>query len=102
MASIGRMRLRLTELQELDKEAQKLRAIKELQEGWTDIDRVLYHQGLPFVSEVIQIELISQHYNNSLVGYFSINKTKEFIGRKYYLPSFGKDVEAYFKGCNVC
>ena len=42
-ASIGGIRLRLAELQESDKEAQKLRATKELQEGWTDIDGVLHH-----------------------------------------------------------
>ena len=52
-ASISRMRLRLAELQKLDEETQKLRAIEELKESWTDIDRVLHHQELPFVPKII-------------------------------------------------
>ena len=79
-ANIGRMRLRLAELQESDEEAQKLRATEELQKGLTDIDRVLHHQGLPFVPEIIQTELISQHHDDPLEGYFGINKTRELIG----------------------
>ena len=42
-ASIGGMRLRIAKLQESDDEAQKLRATKESQENWMDIDRVLQH-----------------------------------------------------------
>ena len=78
------MRLRLAELQESDDEAQKLRATEELQEGWTDIDGVLHHQGLPFVTEIIQTELISRHHDDLLAGHFGINKTRELIGWKYY------------------
>ena len=57
-ASIGSMRLRLQELQETDSEAQKIRA-EGLKEGWEEADGVLHHQSLPFVPEVIQIELIN-------------------------------------------
>ena len=96
------MRLRLAELQESDDEARKLRATEELQEGWTDIDGVLHHQGLPFVPEIIRTELISRHHDDPLAGHFGIDKTRELIGRKYYWPSLRKDVEAYVKGCNVC
>ena len=52
-ASIGGMRLRLSELQESDPEAQKLKSKEQLPDGWENIDRVLYHQGLPFVPEAI-------------------------------------------------
>ena len=83
-ASIGGMRLRLAELQESDDEARKLRATEELQEGWTDIDGVLHHQGLPFVPEIIRTELISRHHDDPLAGHFGIDKTRELIGRKYY------------------
>ena len=83
-ASIGGMRLRLAELQESDDEARKLRATEELQEGWTDIDGVLHHQGLSFVPEIIRTELISRHHDDPLAGHFGIDKTRELIGRKYY------------------
>ena len=96
------MRLRLAKLQKLDKKAQKLRAIEKLQEGWIDINRVLHHQKLPFVLEIIQTELISRHHNDLLAEHFGINKTRELIGRKYYWPNLRKDVEAYVKDCNVC
>ena len=102
MASISEMRLRLVKLQESDKEARKLRAMEELQKGWTDINGVLYYQGLLFMPEVIWTELISQHHDNPLADHFGINKTRKLIGRKYYWPSLRKDVEAYVKGCNVC
>ena len=95
------MRLRLSELQESDAEAQKIRA-GELKDGWEEFDGVLHHQGLPFVLEVIPIELISWHHDDLLAGHFHIDKTRELIGRKYYWPSLRKDVEAYVKGCNVC
>ena len=76
------MRLRLVELQELDGEVQQIKA--EGFNRYEDNDGVLYHKGLLFVSRVIETELISQHYNNQLAGYFCINKTKELIGQKYY------------------
>ena len=44
----------------------------------------------------------SQHYNNSLVGYFGINITRKLIEQKqYYWLSFKKDIKAYIKSCNV-
>ena len=49
----------MSELQELDPEAQELKSKKQLPDGWEDINRVLHHQGLPFVHKVIQTELIS-------------------------------------------
>ena len=67
-----------------------------------DINRVLHYQELSFISKIILIKLISQHHNNLLVGYFDINKTRIFIGQKYYWLNFKKDVEAYAKGCNIC
>ena len=99
-ASIGRMRLRLAELQESDDEARKIRA--EGVDGYEDVDGVLHHQGLPFVPEIIRTKLISRHHDDQLAGHFGIDKTRELIGRKYYWPSLRKDVEAYVKGCDVC
>ena len=97
------MRLRLTELQESDIEAQKIRA-EELKEGlgkYINVDGVLYHQGLLFMPKIIWTKLIKWYHNNLLTGHFGINKTKELIGRKYYWPSLRKDVEAYIKGCDI-
>ena len=74
----------------------------ELQEGQTDIDGVLHHQGLLFMPKVIWTELISRHHDDLMASHFGINKTRELIGRKYYWPSLKKDVEAYVKGCDVC
>ena len=77
------MRLWLAELQESNKESRKIRE-KGLKEGYKEVDRVLHHQGLLFIPEIIQTELISYYHNDSLTGHFGINKTKELIGRKYY------------------
>ena len=94
------MRLRLVELQESDKEAWKIKA--EGLNKYEKLDGVLYHQGLPFVPEAIQTEIINQHHNDLLAGHFGIDKTKDLIGRKYYWPNLRKDIEAYVKGCDVC
>ena len=75
------MRMRLSELQDDDKEAKKLRS-KGLPEHWKDIKQVLHYQDLFHVSKVICSELISRHHNNPLVGYFGIEKTRELIARK--------------------
>ena len=96
--SIDSMRLRLQELQETDSEAQELRT----KDGYQDIDRVLQHQGLPFMPKAIWIELISRHHNDPLVGHFGIEKTCKLLSKKYYWPTLRHDVEVYVKGCDVC
>ena len=42
-ASIGSMKLRLSELQESDSEAQELKSKEQLHDGWENIDGVLQH-----------------------------------------------------------
>ena len=76
------MRLWLAEQQESDDKAQKIKA--EYLNGYEKLDGVLYHQGLSFVPEAIQTEIISQHHDDFLVGHFGIDKTKDLVGRKYY------------------
>ena len=51
------MRLRLSELQESDDEARKIRA-EGLKDDYEEVDGVLYHQRLPFIQEATQTELI--------------------------------------------
>lgn len=50
-----------------------------MQEGWEDIEGVLYYQSLRYIPEIICLELISRHHDNLLAGHFGINKTQEFI-----------------------
>ena len=95
------MRLRLSELQESDDEARKIRA-EGLKGDYEEVDGVLHHHGLPFVPKTIRTELISRHHDDPLVGHFGIDKKRELVGRKYYWPSLRKDVENYVRGCDVC
>ena len=77
------MRLRLLDLQDNNDQARKLQAA-DLPEEWEDIKGVLQYGGLFYISEIIWLELISQHHDNPLVGHFGIDKTQELIARKYY------------------
>ena len=94
------MTLRLVELPESDKKAQKMRT--EDLNGYEKLDGILYHQGLLFLPKVIWTEIIGRYHDNPLAGHFGIDKTKDLIGQKYYLPSLRRDIEAYVKGCDIC
>lgn len=96
------MRLQLPELQQSDKETQRIKAARRLQKGWENIDRVLYHQSLAFVLEIICLELINWYHDDPLAGYFGIDKTRELITKKYYQPILRYNVKAYMKSCNTC
>ena len=95
------MRLKFSELQESDYKTWKIKA-KGLKNIHKKVDGVLHYQGLSFIPEIIQIKLISWYHNNLLEGYFSINKIRELIGRKYYWPSLKEDAKAYIKGGDIC
>ena len=71
--SIGGMRLRLVELQAGDGQAQKIRA-KKLGGNQEDSDEILYYQGLLYIPEIIQTELIRRHHDDPLSGHFGIEK----------------------------
>lgn len=86
MASIGAMRLRLLELSESDSEAKKLKN-KDLLEDWEDVGGLLQYQGLLYVPEIIRSKVISCHYDDPLVGYFKIEKTRELVSRNYFWPT---------------
>ena len=88
------MRLRLSELQELDDGAQKIRAERP-KDAYKEFGGVLHHKGLSFVPEAIQTEFISRHHGDLLAGHLGNVKTRELIGRKYYLPSLRRDIESY-------
>ena len=52
IVSIADMKIILSELQDDDKEAKKLRS-KGLLEGWKDIKQVFHYQGLLYVPKII-------------------------------------------------
>ncbi len=91
--------MRLPELQAEDQEAWRIRE-QGLKKGWEEIKEVLYHQGLLYVPEIVRTELISRHHDDPLAGYFGIDKIRELIARKYYWPTFRRDVETYVTGCD--
>ena len=78
------MRLQLSKLQENDEEAKLFRGFAGIPEGWEDVERVLQCDGLSYVPTIIRSKVISRHYNNPLTEHFSIDKTRELVGRKYY------------------
>ena len=80
------MKMRLSELQDNDKKAMKLR-LEGLLESWENIEQVLYYQGLPYVLKVICSKLINRHHDNPLVGHFGIEKTCKLVAKKYYWPT---------------
>lgn len=69
------MRLKLSELQSRDLEAQKFGVAKFVAERWKNIDGVLYYWGLLYVLKIIYLELISCHNNKRLAEQFEIDKT---------------------------
>ena len=95
------MRLRLVELQAEKGQARKIK-VEKLGGNWGDSDRILHHQGLPYIPEIIRTELISRHHNDPLAGHFGIEKTRELVARKYYWETLYHDVEVYVRGCDVC
>ncbi len=42
------------------------------------------------------------HHDDLLAGHFGIDKIRELIARKYYWPTFRRDIEAYVTGCDIC
>lgn len=69
--SIGKRKLRLTKLQESDKNVQKIKV--ESLTRYKDINKVLHYQRL---LNIIFTELISQYLNNPLAEHFGINKIR--------------------------
>ena len=77
------MKLRLVELQAENGQVRKIRAEK-LGRNWQNSNKILHHQGLPYIPEIIRTDLISRYHNNPPAGYFRIKKTPKLAIRKYY------------------
>ena len=97
-ASIGSMRFRIQELQEINCKAQESRQ----KDSYQEINRVLHHQGLLFVSKAIRIKLISRNNEKPLASYFGIEKNRKLLVRKYYWRTLYHNVEAYVKSYDIC
>ena len=95
------MKLRLLELQAEDSQARKIRSEK-LGRNWQDSNRILHYQGMPYIFEIIKIELISKYYHIQQADYFGIKKIPEFVARKYYCKTLRHNIEVYVKGCDIC
>lgn len=81
-ASISGMKLMIPKLQKLNKNIWKIR-IEGLKNRYDKVNGVLHNQELSFISQIIGTELISQHNNNLLTSYSTINKTLKLIIQKY-------------------
>lgn len=62
---------------------------------------MLHYQKLLFVYKIIWIKFINQNYNKFLLDYFGLNKIKNLIDQKKYLPNLRKHDKSYVNGCNV-
>ena len=99
--SIGGITLRLVELQAKDGQAQKFRA-KKLGGNWQDSNKILYHSGLLYSSEIIINELITRHHDDPLANHFSIKKMQKLFTREYYWKTLRHNIVVYVKGCDIC
>lgn len=79
-----------------------MRTFNSLPKGCKDVEEVLYHQGLPYVPEIIYTKLISNYHNDILASHFKIDKTRKFIARKYYWSTLCCNIKAYIKSCDSC
>ena len=77
-------------------------AIMALHNGYKEIDKIFYHQSIPFIPKTIPMELISRHYNNLCASYFVIKKTCELLAQRYYWLIFWYNVKAKVKGYDNC
>ena len=103
ITNIRDMRLQLPELQDNNKEAKALRLdAVGFPEGWKDDKGVLQYQSLLYVLEIICSKVITCHHNDLFTRHFRIDKTWELVIRKYYWPTFYRNIKIYIQGCNVC
>ena len=50
----------------------------------------------------MKTELISRHHNNPPAGHFGIEKTQEYVAKKYHWKTLCHNVKIYVRGCDVC
>ena len=60
-----------------------------------EIERMLHHDGKPYIFETLQVDLLEENLDDSLAGYFGVEKTLELFSRKYYWLKMRVVVEKY-------
>lgn len=63
---------------------------------------IFYYQGFLQVFKIIYSKIINHYYNNLLIGYFEIEKTKQFIANIYFWSIICQDIKAYVKSYDIC
>ena len=71
-------------------------------ENGKDVKGVFQYWDVLYVPEIIYFKVISCQYNDLIVKYFGIDKTRELIAKKYYSSTLYFDVETYIQRCNIC
>ena len=74
------MSLRLSELQDNNKEGKALRSDAiGLLEDWENDKEMLQYWSLLYIPEIIHSKVINYHYDDLLVGHFRIDKIWELV-----------------------
>jgi hypothetical protein len=63
---------------------------------------VLHIKGLVYVPLALIPQIIREHYDALVHGYFGIDKTYEHITRNYYFLNMRKKVEKYINKYETC
>lgn len=82
--NIRGMRLRLLQMLEDDLETKGFK--KNLPEYWDDMKTVLYFHIFLYVSDITHSTIINCHYNDILLNFFQIEKTRKLLNKKYFCP----------------
>lgn len=52
------------------------------------MENVFFYYDFPYISKIICFKIIIFPYNNPLIGYLEIKKTRKLIIKKYFRPTF--------------
>ena len=67
-----------------------------------DISKWDKHNGLWFVSEEHNLEVLQQHNDSQVAGHWGRHGTQELVSRNFTLERWSQDVANYVAGCIQC
>lgn len=67
----------------------------QLGESWLETKKVLHYNNKLYISKTFRVNLIEKNYIDPLAKHFGVEKTLEFLIRKYYWPKIRADIEKY-------
>ncbi len=75
----------------------------KLKNCWTQ-NEILFHDSQLWVSfnELLQMNLICEEHDQSLIDHSEILRTVKIIKRNYYWSSMRKTIDQYIQNCYVC